>query len=194
MFTQSSLAFPAIGNSGRSGVPFGTPSNIRLTMIPRGRQVLALAIRLCVVAMLVLCVFVSILPRSVVASAFGVNDCCFGKSAGHCVISLRKKRQQPKPEPMCGAKSSAADDTVTILADENTKQSGSPAAARPDPCSDCPSCALGSKQRTRDKSFAATQPAIIPVPNSLQTRNALAEKLETVKSVTHISPRGPPVI
>ena len=155
-----------------------------------GRRILLFATRLCVVAMLVGCVCLSLVPRSTIASAFGSTDCCLGKSAGHCPISLRKKRPAPKPEPMCGIKSAA--DNVTVIANENEDPPESKAVTHPDPCNDCPRCTLGSKQRVRDKSFITTQQAIRPVTASDRPQEIRFQNFDRLDPVRHISLRGPP--
>jgi hypothetical protein len=155
----------------------------------RGRRILLFAMHLCVIAMLVGCVCLSVVPRSTIAAAFGVNECCLGKSAGHCSISLRKKRPLPKPEPMCGAKSP---DTAAATASENEDQSDSKSIKRPDSCKDCPSCTLGSKQRSRDKSIVTSQQAIKAITNSHAAPKVEPSTIERLSPVRQITPRGPP--
>jgi hypothetical protein len=162
-------------------------------MIRRGRTILLLAPRLCVVTMLVACLCLSLLPRSAIVSASGLNSCCQGQSAGHCTISLRKIRRAPKPEPMCGAKSSESGGGVTIIAEDNQTPSQSQTAiARPDPCNYCPTCTLGSKQGTRDKSFLPTQQPVRTVLNSDHLQKVCVDTLRSLNQFKPVNPRGPP--
>jgi len=159
----------------------------------RSRRILLFAIRVCVVAILAACVCLSLMPRSLIASAMGTNDCCVGKSAGHCTISLRKQRRTPKPEPMCGLKRSPQDDDATILARDGANESEYRRVKHSDPCNDCPSCTLGLKKRSRDKSFVTSVQAIGPVTNSEHPPEIDFQKVRSLTPIHHIRPRGPPL-
>ena len=161
----------------------------------RARRILLLATRLCAVAILVGCVCLSILPRFTIASAAGVNSCCAGESARHCSVSIRRVRKAPKPEPMCGLKQAQSnEDSVTVIADDNEAPSnGQNAFANPDRCRDCPTCGLGSKQRTRDKSFTPTQQPIRQDSNVALILDAYPNSLRPQPQFKLISPRGPPL-
>src|SRR5689334_25275653 len=106
-----------------------------------GRRILLFAIRFCVIAMLVGCVCLSLIPRATIALAFGVNGCCVGNSAGHCTIAIGKKRAIPDAEPMCGGKSRAKDNS-SVTTNDPEDQPGSNAFKRPNSCNDCPTCTL----------------------------------------------------
>jgi len=162
-------------------------------MMTHARRILLLAMRLCVVAGLVACVCLSVLPRFAISIAAG--SCCVGKSAAHCSVSLRKARKAPKPEPMCGLKTTPSnEDNVAVIADENEDTSNPQTVfTRPDHCRDCPTCSLASKQRARDKSFS-------PIQQPIRQDSILALLLEAYPDLFRphpqfklINPRGPPL-
>jgi len=167
-------------------------SEYSYTMMTRARRILLLATRLCVVAVLVASVCLSLLPRF--ANAAGLNSCCVGKSASHCSVSRRKLRRAPKPEPMCGLKPiPSSNEEVTVIADDGEQTSNQTAVTNPNTCRDCPTCSLASKQRTRDKSF-------IQVPQPIKRESNLALVLDASPNSFRprarfklISPRGPPL-
>jgi hypothetical protein len=159
----------------------------------RGRRILLFAIRVCVVAILAVCVCLSLVPRSMIASAMGTNECCLGKSAGHCAISLRKKRAAQKPEPMCGLKLSPSNNEVTVIAEDGEQTSNQTAVTNPNTCRDCPTCSLGSKLRTRDKSFIQVPQPIRQESNVALLLDASPNSFRPRARFKLISPRGPPL-
>jgi len=135
----------------------------------------------------------SLLPRAAIVGAAGVNSCCKGQSAGHCTISLRKIRR-PKPEQMCGAKSSENGEGVTLIAEEDEASSQSQTAiARPATCHDCPGCTLAYKRSTRDKSFLPTQQTLGTVFKSHHPEKVCRATFRSLSQFKPIKPRGPPV-
>ena len=162
-------------------------------MISHARRILLLAIRLCVVAVLVACVCLSLVPRFAISSASA--SCCVGKSAGHCSVSLRKARKAPKPEPMCGLKPTpSSEDNITVVADENEDTSNPQTAfTSPDHCRECPTCSLVSKQRTRDKSFIPIQQPIRQDSNLALLFEAHHDSFRPRLQFKLISSRGPPL-
>lgn len=58
------------------------------------------------------------------SAATGALACCFGKSSGHCSTGLlRKRRPQPRPEPMCGRKNqSSSDGTIVVVTSSNPQE------------------------------------------------------------------------
>jgi len=161
-------------------------------MMTRARRILLLATRLCVVAVLVASVCLSLLPRF--ANAAGLNSCCVGKSASHCSVSLRKLRRAPKPEPMCGLKPIPSNnEEVTVTADDGEQTSNQTAVTNPNTCRDCPTCSLASKQRTRDKSFIQVQQPIKRESNLALLLDASPNSFRPRARFKLISPRGPPL-
>jgi|GEM_PF-3258264 len=162
-------------------------------MLTRACRILLLATRLCVVAVLVACVCLSLLPRF--ANGASLNSCCVGKSASHCSVSLRKLRRALKPEPMCGLKPSpSSNEEVTVIADDNEQTSNQTAVTHPTTCRDCPSCSLASKQRTRYKSFIQVQQPIKQESNLALLLGASPNSFRPRARFKLISPRGPPLI
>ena len=158
----------------------------------RARRLLLLATRLCVVAVLVASVCLSLLPRLAIAAAS--NSCCVGKSASHCSVSLRKRRRVPKPEPMCGLKPSpSSNEEATVIADDGEQTSNQTAVTNPNTCRDCPTCSLGSKQRTRDKSFIPAQQSIKQESNLATVLDASPNSFRPRAQFKLTSPRGPPL-
>jgi len=161
-------------------------------MTTRARRILLLAIRLCVVAVLVASVCLSVLPRFAIAAA--LNSCCIGKSASHWCVSVRKQRRVPKPEPMCGLKPSpSSNEEVSVVADDSEQTSNQTSVTNPNTCGDCPSCSLGSKQRTRDKSFIQVQQPIRQELNFALLLDASPNSFRPRARFKLISPRGPPL-
>ena len=189
-FSLDDILFTA-GNSNRSRVPSHIPPNIRISMM-RARRMLLLATRLCVVAVLAASVCLSLLPRFAIAAV--LNSCCIGKSASHCSVSLRKVRKAPKPEQMCGLKPSpSSNEEVSVIADDGGQTSKQTAVTNPNTCRDCPTCSLGSKQRTRDKSFIQVQQPIRDDSNVVQLLDVLPNSFRPRPQFKLTSPRGPPL-
>jgi len=161
-------------------------------MMTRARRILLLATRVCVVAVLAASVCLALLPRFVIAAA--LNSCCVGKSASHCSLSIRKQRRIPKPEPMCGLKTSpSSNEEVTVIADDGEQTSNQTAVTNPNNCRDCPTCSLGAKQRTRDKSFIQVQQPIKQESNLALLLDASPNSFRPRAQFKLISPRGPPL-
>ena len=161
-------------------------------MMTRARRILLLATRVCVVAVLAASVCLALLPRFVIAAA--LNSCCVGKSASHCSLSIRKQRRIPKPEPMCGLKTSpSSNEEVTVIADDVEQTSNQTAVTNPNTCRDCPTCSLGSKLRTRDKSFIQVPQPIRQESNVALLLDASPNSFRPRARFKLISPRGPPL-
>ena len=161
-------------------------------MMTRARRILLLATRLCVVAVLAASVCLSLLPRLAIAAV--LNSCCVGKSASHCSVSLRKVRKAPKPEPMCGLKPTpSSNEEVTVIADDGEQTSNQTAVTNPNSCGDCPTCSLGSKQLSRDKSFIQVQQPIRDDSKVTQLCDVLPISFRLRAQFKLTSPRGPPL-
>ena len=156
-------------------------------MMTRARRILLLATRVCVVAVLAASVCLALLPRFAIAAA--LNSCCVGKSASHCSLSIRKQRRIPKPEPMCGLKLSPSNNEVTVIAEDGEQT----AVTNPNTCRDCPTCSLGSKLRTRDKSFIQVPQPIRQESNVALLLDASPNSFRPRARFKLISPRGPPL-
>jgi len=158
----------------------------------RARRILLLATRLCVVVVLAASVCLSLLPRFAIAA--GLNSCCLGKSASHCSVSLRNRRSAAKPEPMCGLKPSpSSNEEVTVIADDGDETSNQTAVTNLNTCRDCPTCSLGSKQRTRDKSFIQVQRPIRDDSKVAQLLDVLPNSFKPRPQFKLTGPRGPPL-
>ena len=161
-------------------------------MMTRARRFLLLATRVCIVAVLAASVCLSFLPRFAIAAA--LNSCCVGKPASHCSLSIRKPRRASKQEPMCGLKPGpSSNEEVTVIADDAEQTSNQTAVTNPNTCGDCPTCSLGSKQRTRDKSFIQIQQPIKQEPNLALFLDATINSFRPRAHFKLISPRGPPL-
>jgi hypothetical protein len=161
-------------------------------MMTRALRSLLLATRLCVVAVLVASVCLSLLPRF--ANAAVLNSCCVNRSASHCNVSIRKRRRVPKPEPMCGLKPSpSSNEEVTINADDSDQTSNHPAVTNPNTCRDCPTCSLGATQRTRDKSFIQLQRPSRDDLKVSQLLHVFPDFFRPRPQFKLTSPRGPPL-
>ena len=74
---------------------------------------------------LILSFFAPLISLNVSASSAttGAMACCIGKSSGHCSSGLlRKRRPQPKPEPMCGRKNQSRGDGITVVVASSNPQ------------------------------------------------------------------------
>jgi len=160
-------------------------------MMTRARRIFLLPTRLCVVAVLVASVCLSLLPRFAIAAA--LNSCCVGKSTSHWCVSLHKRRRVPKPEPMCGLKLSPSNNDVTVIAEDGEQTSNQTAVTNPNTCRDCPTCSLGSKLRTRDKSFIQVPQPIRQESNVALLLDASPNSFRPRARFKLISPRGPPL-
>jgi hypothetical protein len=186
------------GNFNASGVACtASPKLIPQAMKQRLIKLVAALMRSSFAALLVTCLLPSLVPSALVVSAFGgasTMSCCTGKAAGHCSLAL-KVRRQPKPEPMCGAKSAPIDDGITVVADEADDSSSPSTAIRSiaNQCTgDCSSCAVrNSKQLQRHKTTVVTQ-ELPSLATNLRAYDATSCILNSHAELDPFSPRGPP--
>jgi hypothetical protein len=164
-------------------------------MMRSTRHLVAFALRLSLVAALTICLLLVLMPGTAIVAAFGLGglDCCVGKSASHCHVSIRIKRPQPA-EPMCGSRTPV--DQAIIVASENEADSQEVhprVIAEHGRCgAECASCAVGSNQKNSDRSFVVT-PRMNGLPLALRSWSVIAAAtLERNEPFEPSSPRGPP--
>jgi hypothetical protein len=150
--------------------------------------------RLCVAALLTVCLFSALTPTALVASAFGVRTgmpCCNGK-AGHCKLAIKVK---PK-EPLCGLKEQGVDDAITVVADDSEAEVGTPisGASFTNSCrGECSTCAVAAgKTAKRHKATPITQFLNQP-PLSRHFEEFPSSDFSSLIAVESLAPRGPPV-
>ena len=95
------------------------PNRQRRSSLPK------IVARVIVGVCLILSFFAPLISLKVSASSAttGAMACCIGKSSGHCSSGLlRKRRPQPKPEPMCGRKNESSGDGITVVVASSNPQ------------------------------------------------------------------------
>jgi len=158
-------------------------------------KLLTFLMRLCLAALLTLCLFSALTPTALVANAFGVSTgmpCCNGKAAGHCKLTLKVK----PPEPMCGLQQEASDDGITVVASDSKAQFGTAISGTKftNPChGECSTCAVASaKLAKRDKATPVTH-FINPPFLTREFAEVSTSDLSSILAVELFAPRGPPV-
>jgi hypothetical protein len=158
-------------------------------------KVLAASPRLTITALVLTCLFSTLVPVSAIASVLGIGAmaCCRMRSAGHCHAPVKIKRRAGKSEVMCGLKTPTAEES-TAEDDEaqSTDSEGIHFTSISDQCSfDCGSCAV----RTGEQQKRAVALALTSHTSDLSKRRArviLRLICKTRFEIEPFSARGPP--
>jgi len=158
-------------------------------------KVLAAFLRLTITALVLICLFSTLVPVSAIASVLGLGRmaCCRIRSAGLCHAPVKIKKRAVKSEVMCGLKTPPAEESTVDDDETQSADNGRPHfASISDQCSfDCGSCAVRSTEQQK----RAVVLAITGHTSHLIKRPARAIALFTSKSRFEIDPfsaRGPP--
>ncbi len=114
-------------------------------------KVLAAFLRLTITALVLTCLFSTLVPVSAIASVLGIGamKCCRTSSAGHCHAPVKIKRRAIRAEVMCGLKPTE-ESTVDNDDVEITDNEGLHFASISEQCGfDCGSCAVRSTEQQK---------------------------------------------
>jgi hypothetical protein len=147
--------------------------------------------------LLIVSFILSVFPVAIVSAGMA-NDCCLGHGAGHCESAILKQARKPKPEPMCGLKSAAVDDGITIVAPDASAQypPDHPQVNRVVERScrmDCCTSAVTSTQKRKEQNAGKSQLDSQPEISSAKTVETVTTSVVTNHSCFKITPRGPPL-
>jgi hypothetical protein len=158
-------------------------------------KVLAAFLRLTITALVLTCLFSTLVPISAIAGVLGIGAmaCCRIRSAGHCHAPVKIKRRTVKSEVMCGLKTPTVEESTVDDDDaQSTDNESLHFASISDQCSfDCGSCAVRSTELQK-RAVALAVNGHTSHPSKRRARAIPRLISETRFEIEPFSARGPP--